>query len=146
MPSGPSLKVTHYQFKGWPDHSVPECAGELLSLINRIGATDGITEGAILVHCRYRYSGSHLKCSVYVLAVEYRKTRAHTFTPISRSAINPYLHGFCNCTVHRYCLRHFYIEVIVKMASFSSYHFIPASLPTRKAPELQKLVARQSKD
>ena len=39
-----------------------------------------------------------------------------------------------------------YIEVIVKMASFSSYHFIPASLPTRKAPELQKLVARQSKD
>ena len=107
MPSGPSLKVTHYQFKGWPDHSVPECAGELLSLINRIGATDSITEGAILVHCRYRYSGSHLKCSVYVLAVEYRKTRAHTFTPISRSAINPYLHGFCNCTVHRYCLRHF---------------------------------------
>ena len=32
-----------------------------------------------------------------------------------------------------------------KMASFS-YHLIPASLPTRKAPELQKVVARQSKD
>ena len=38
---------------------------------------------------------------------------------------------------------HFYIEIIVK--SFS-YYFIPASLPTRKASELQKLVARQSKD
>ena len=36
-------------------------------------------------------------------------------------------------------------ERIVKMASFI-YHFIPASLPTRKAPDLQKLVARQSKD
>ena len=44
--------------------------------------------------------------------------------------------------VHLYCLRHFYIEIIVKMAN----HFIPASLPTRKASELQKLMARQSKD
>ena len=41
--------------------------------------------------------------------------------------------------MHLYCLRHFYIG---KLASFS-YHFIPASLPTRKASELQKLVARQ---
>ena len=42
--------------------------------------------------------------------------------------------------MHLYRLRHFYIEIIVKMASFS-YHFIPASLSTRKASELQKLVA-----
>ena len=63
-----SLEVTHYQFKDWPDHSVPECAGQLLSFIKDAvtlqekeisGETSdnetpnkNITEGPILVHCR----------------------------------------------------------------------------------------------
>ena len=42
--------------------------------------------------------------------------------------------------MHLYCLRRFYIEIIVIMVSFR-YHFIPASLPTRKVSELQKLEA-----
>ena len=53
-----SFEVTHYQFTDWPDHSVPECAGELLSFLKKTMAhknTDpdnDTAEGPILVHCR----------------------------------------------------------------------------------------------
>ncbi len=53
-----SFEVTHYQFVDWPDHSVPECAGELLSFLRKAMATENSTpdndaaEGSILVHCR----------------------------------------------------------------------------------------------
>lgn len=52
------LEVTHYQFKEWPDHSVPESAGELLTFLNKIMAHENgdpdndVVEGPILVHCR----------------------------------------------------------------------------------------------
>ena len=59
-----SFEVAHYQFKDWPDHSVPECAGELLSFIKEAVTLqekdtshsetpdEDVTEGPILVHCR----------------------------------------------------------------------------------------------
>lgn len=48
-----SLKVVHYQFRGWPDHSTPEYAGELLSLHKKVVAPNNEAKnGPILVHCR----------------------------------------------------------------------------------------------
>lgn len=55
MSSEPGFTVTHYQFQGWPDHSVPEYAGELLSLLKNVTTCVdkcNNVEGAILVHCR----------------------------------------------------------------------------------------------
>lgn len=49
----------HYQFTDWPDHTVPECAGGLLSFLKKTMAPESdvpdndATEGPILVHCRY---------------------------------------------------------------------------------------------
>lgn len=47
-------KVKQLQFTAWPDHSVPEAPGALLTFVELVREQARATQGAgpILVHCR----------------------------------------------------------------------------------------------
>ncbi|KAI3617747.1 hypothetical protein CBS9595_003656 [Malassezia furfur] len=44
-------RVHQFQYLGWPDHSVPDSADELLALSARAEAARGAHDGPIVVHC-----------------------------------------------------------------------------------------------